>query len=133
MSRVKQISVFMENRLGAVGEVLHAFTKSGVNLRGLSVSDTVDHAVVRMVVSDTAKAIALLEGANMLCLEHEVLEVKVDDEPGAFAKLAERLAGEKINIHYAYGSTPNGGQATLYVRVSDTEKAVKLLSGANKK
>src|SRR5262245_48249195 len=116
MPRAKQISVFMENRPGTIGNVLGAFAKSGVNLRGVSISDTVDHAVVRMVVSDTEKALELLEEANMLCLVHDVLEAKVEDKPGSFVKLSEKLAEAKINIHFAYGSGAEGSAATLFLR-----------------
>ncbi len=100
MAKAKQISVFMENRPGAVGDVLRAFSGQGVNLRAVTISDTVDHAVVRMIVSDAAKAIHILEGANMLCLVHDVLEAHVEDAPGALERLPPRPDAGGGNIHY---------------------------------
>lgn len=127
MGKAKQISVFMENKPGTVGAVLKSFSKAGVNLRALTVADTVDAAIVRMVVSDADKAVAILEEANMLCVVNDVLEVVLDDKPGAFEKIAQSLAGADINIHYAYGSAGEGGKAAIYLRTSDTDKAAKLI------
>jgi hypothetical protein len=127
MGKVKQISVFMENKPGTVGAVLKGFSKSGVNLKAMTVADTVDAAIVRMVVSDADKGVAILEEANMLCVVNDVLEVVLDDKPGAFEKVAQQLADAEINIHYAYGSAGEGGRASLYLRTSDTDKAAKLL------
>jgi hypothetical protein len=128
MGKVKQISVFMENRPGTIGAVLKSFSKAGVNLKAIAIADTVDAATVRMVVSDADKAVAILEEANMLCVVNEVIEVILDDKPGAFEKVAQQLADAQINIDYAYGSAGEGGRAALYLRTSDTEKAAKLLA-----
>jgi hypothetical protein len=104
-----------------------ALGSHGVNLRGLSVSDTVDHAVVRLVVDDPLKAIHILGEHGALVVETDVLAVKLEHKPGALAKLASRLARAKINIEYAYG-TADGGLATIYLRVSDPVRAEQLLA-----
>ena len=127
----KQLSIFLENKPGVLGEVCKALGAHDINIHGMSISDTVDHAVVRLVVDDPRKAIHVLGEHGALVVESDVLAVNLADKPGALAKLASKFARGKINIEYAYG-TSGGGQATVYVRVSDMKKAVQLLSPKKK-
>jgi len=124
---VKQLSVFLENKPGVLAEVCHTLGAHGINIRGLSVSDTVDHAVVRLVVTEPQKAIHVLGEHGALVVETDVLEVKVADQPGELAEVAEKFARAKVNIEYAYGSSDDT-HATLFIRVSDTKKADALLA-----
>ena len=97
-----------------------------VNIHGLSVSDTVDHAVVRLITSDAKRATALLESAGVLVVENEVILLTLPDKPGQLADVAKKLSKAKVNIEYAYGTTEEAG-GTLVLRVSDTKKAQKIL------
>jgi hypothetical protein len=124
-----QLSIFLENKPGVLAEVGKMLGDHDINIRGISISDTVDHAVVRLMVDQPQKAIHVLGEHGALVVETEILEVKLADEPGALSRLADKFAHGNINIEYAYG-TSNGSRATLFVRVSDTERAVKLLSAA---
>lgn len=123
----KQLSVFLKNEPGVLARVCDTLGSHGINLRGLSISDTVDHAVVRLVVDDPLKAIHVLGEHGALVVENDVLAVKLEHQPGALARLASRLARAKINIEYAYG-TADGGLATIYIRVSDPVRAKQLLA-----
>ena len=107
-------------------EVASALAAKGVNLRGLSVSDTVDHAVVRMVVSDPDGATDVLEERGALVIETEILAIPMPDKPWALAEAAEKLSKAGVNIEYAYGSA-HGEGATLYLRVSSLSDAQKAL------
>jgi hypothetical protein len=123
----KQLSVFLENKPGVLAQVCKTLGANGINIRGMSVSDTVDHAVVRLIVDDPLKAIHILGEHGALVVETDVLAVKLKDKPGELAKVASKFARGKINIEYAY-ATSDGTEATLFTRVSDTKKAMQLLS-----
>ena len=127
----RQLSVFLENKPGVLADVCQTLGEHDINIRGLSVSDTVDHAVVRMVVSDPQKAIHILGEHGAMVVETDVLVVKLSDHPGALAELATKFARGKVNIEYAYGSADDT-EATIFMRVSDTKKGLALLSPAKK-
>jgi len=123
-----QLAVFLANRPGALARVCEALANAQINIHALATSDTVDHSVVRMVVSDPTKALMLLGEAGVLALETEVLMIETASEPGALAKIAERLAEAEINIEYAYLAGGRGAEKGLIVlRPSDVEKAQAVL------
>jgi hypothetical protein len=123
-----QLAVFLANRPGALARVCEALANAEINIHALATSDTVDHTVVRMVVSDPTKALMLLGEAGVLALETEVLTIETASEPGVLAKIAESLAEAEINIEYAYLA---GGRAAekglIILRPSDVEKARRVL------
>jgi hypothetical protein len=123
-----QLAVFLANRPGALARVCEALASAEINIHALATSDTVDHSVVRMVVSDPTKALMLLGEAGVLALETEVLMIETASEPGVLTKIAERLAEAEINIEYAYLAGGRGAQKGLIVlRPSDVEKAQAVL------
>jgi hypothetical protein len=108
--------------------VCEALTKAEININALATSDTVDHTVVRMVVSDPTKALMLLGEAGVLALETEVLMIETTNQPGVLAKIAERLAEAEVNIEYTYLAGDRGSEKGLIVlRPSDVEKAQSAL------
>jgi hypothetical protein len=125
-----QLAVFLANRPGALARVCEALTKAEINIYALATSDTVDHTVVRMVVSDPTKALMLLGEAGVLALETEVLSIETASEPGVLGQIAERLAEADVNIEYGYLA---GGRAAekglIILRPSDVEKARSVLEG----
>jgi hypothetical protein len=119
-----QLAVFLANRPGALARVCEALAKTEINIHALTISDTVDHAVVRMVVSDPTMALMLLGEAGVLALETEVLMIESVSQPGVLAKIAERLAEVEVNIEYAYLAGGRGAEKGLIVlRPSNIEKA----------
>jgi hypothetical protein len=123
-----QLAVFLANRPGALARVCEALAKAEINIQALTTSDTVDHAVVRMVVSDPTKALMLLGEAGVLALETEVLMIESMSQPGVLAKIAGRLAEVEVNIEYAYLAGGRGAEKGLIVlRPSNIEKARKAL------
>jgi hypothetical protein len=126
---VEQLSVFLENKPGVLARVCRALAEAGINLRALSVSDTVDHAVVRFIPDDAGKARDILEKGGALVVETDVLCVEREDHPGALAVMAEDLAKASVNIEYAYGSTASGA-GVLVLRVDDIDAARRALGGS---
>src|SRR5256885_12449622 len=123
-----QLAVFLANRPGALARVCEALAKAEITSQALGTSDTVDHTVVRMVVSDPTKALMLLGEAGVLALETEVLMIETANEPGVLAKIAERLAEAEVNIEYTYLAGGRGAEKGLIVlRPSDVEKAQGVL------
>lgn len=118
----RQLSVFLENRPGVLAAVCKALVEKNVNVIGFSISDTVDYAVVRLVVDDPTTAMHVLGEGGALVVETDVLALKMENSPGALQKVAERLAKAKVNIEYAYGSG-DGDEGLVFIRVSDTKKA----------
>jgi hypothetical protein len=123
-----QLAVFLSNRPGALARVCDALAKAEINIHALATSDTVDHSVVRMVVSNPTKALMLLGEAGVLALENDVLMIESGNEPGTLAKITERLAKADVNIEYAYmAASPKSDKAMMILRFSDVEKARRAL------
>ena len=123
-----QLAVFLANRPGALACVSEALANAGINIYALATSDTVDHTVVRMVVSDPTKALMLLGEAGVLALEIDVLTIETASEPGVLAKIAKRLAEAKLNIEYTYLTAGREAEKGLIIlRPSDVEKARRAL------
>lgn len=124
----RQLSIFLENKPGVLARLCESFKEEQVNIIAFAVSDTVDHAVVRMVVSNHSKALHLLEERGVLVLETDVLAIKVPDQPGAMASVAEQLSRAGVNIEYAYGTAGSGQvESLLIIRVNELEKAQRVL------
>jgi hypothetical protein len=125
-----QLAVFLENRPGALARVCEALAKAGINIHALTVSDTVDHAVVRMIVSDPTKALMLLGERGVLAFENDVLFIDATNELGVLARIADALSRAEINIEYAYfASGATAPKGTIVLRPSNVEKARQALSG----
>jgi hypothetical protein len=129
MQIAKQLSIFLKNRPGTLADVCAHLHQEGVNILGFAVSDTVDHAVVRIVVDEPMKAIHMLGNAGVLVVENDVLVVELKNEPGQLATLGQKLSDAGINIDYAYGGLAKDASAgVLFVRVSDVKRAVEILT-----
>ena len=123
-----QLAVFLSNRPGALARVCDALAKADINIHALATSDTIDHSVVRMVVSDPTKALMLLGESGVLALENDVLMIESANSPGTLARIAERLSKADVNIEYAYmAASPESDKAIMIVRPNDVEKAHRAL------
>ena len=129
MEIATQLALFLANKPGTLAAVCDALAAENINIFGLTISDTVDHAVVRMVVSDHAKALAIFEEHGTLVVENEVLMLEHDNRPGTLSNIAKRLAAENVNIEYAYLATaPTAEKGLLIFRPNNLKKAFKVLS-----
>jgi len=124
-----QLAIFLDNRPGTLARTCQALAKAKVNILALSISDTVDHAVVRLVVDDAKQAVKVLEGMHATVQERDVIFMDVPNKPGMLAKIAEQLAEAGINIEYAYctaSTTQESGN--LVLRTNDIEETINALS-----
>jgi len=129
MQIIKQLAIFLENKPGTLARVCDALSEARINIYAITTSDTVDHSVIRMVVSDPRRALLLCEEHGTLVVEDEVIMVDGDNRPGSLAKICHKLAAAKVNIEYCYCATsPEAKKGLLILRVSDAKKALKVLN-----
>jgi hypothetical protein len=129
MHITKQLAVFLDNRPGSLARLCDALAAAKVNIYAITSSDTVDHIVVRLVLSDPKKAREVFDHHNVLTVETEVLMIDGDNKPGSLARIAHKLSAAKINIEYCYCATsPQAKKGLLILRASDTRKALKVLN-----
>ena len=126
---VYQISVFLENRAGQLSEITTALADNGVDLRAISIAETADYGILRMIVDDAQKATSVLMEHEYLLSMTPVLVVAVPDVPGGIAPVLATLAEGNIDIEYMYSLfTHTEGKAYIVFRVADSEKFVSLLA-----
>ncbi len=124
-----QLALFLDNKPGTLARVCQALAEAKINILAFSMSDTVDHTVLRMVVSDPRHALAVFEERGALAIENEVILFSGDNRPGSLARIAIQLSDGGVNIEYAYSATnPQARHGLLVMRVSNYKKAMKLLN-----
>lgn len=129
MQLATQLALFLDNRPGTFARVCEALAEAKVNIYAISTSDTVDHIVVRMVVSDPRRAMLLFEERGTLVVETDVLMIEGDNKPGSLARICDRLADSKVNIEYCYCATaPDARRGLLVLRLDNVKKAMKILN-----
>ena len=125
MEIATQLALFLENQPGTLAAVCDELAAANINILALTISDTVDHSVVRMIVSDTDKALSIFEEHGTLTVENKVLLFEIDNHPGSLSKVAHELAKAQVNIEYAYLATgQTSANGLMVLRVSDAEKAL---------
>jgi hypothetical protein len=128
MQAATQLAVFLSNKPGALARVCEALAQAEINIHAMATSDTVDHSVVRMVVSDPTRALMLLGEAGVLAIENDVLMIETSNHPGMLAKIAERLSQASVNIEYTYmAATINSDKGLMILRPNDVDKALRAL------
>ena len=126
---IDQISVFVENKTGKLVEVIEALGAKGIDLRAMSIADTSDFGILRLIVDKPAKALEVLSEADCVTSVNKVIAVSVEDTPGSLAKVLRILSDEGISIEYVYAFiTHEAGRAFVIIRVEDNDKAVKILT-----
>ena len=129
MQIAQQLSIFIENKPGTLARVCDALAAEKINIYALSVSDTVDHAVIRLVLSDPRRALRIFEEYGTLVVARDVIMIDGTNKPGSLAAIARRLAEHRINIEYAYCATaPESKKGLLILRVNDVKRALKVLN-----
>ena len=130
----KQFSIFMVNKPGVLARVLGEFAQVRINIIAMTMMDSMEHGVMRVVFSEPDKARKVLDKLNMPYNETDVLCITLTNESGALASVAEKLAKSHINISYAYCTAgAKGGRTTGILKVADVQKAMKLLEGIHRK
>ena len=127
--KVEQISIFIENKSGRLAEVTTILGFAGVNIRALSLADTSDFGILRLIVNDRDKAITALKGKGFTVSKTEVVAVEVPDQPGGLASILHVLDKDSMNVEYMYAFVERcGANAVIIFRFDDTEKAIAALS-----
>ena len=126
--RVEQISVFLENKAGRLAEVTRVLSEAKVNIRALSLADTSDFGILRLIVNDNDKAKATLKEHGFTVGKTDVVAVEVADRPGGLALILGILSQQEINVEYMYAFVQHSGKdAVMVFRFDDIDAAVKLL------
>ncbi|MDN5294026.1 MAG: hypothetical protein PWQ31_1331 [Eubacteriales bacterium] len=127
--KVKQVSVFLENKSGRLAEVTSVLGQNNINIRALAIADTSDFGILRMIVSDPEKAYRVLKEAGFTASMTDVLAVEVEDRPGGLAAVLKVLEEAGINIEYIYAFLEKSSQDALVVfRVEQLEEAIRVLA-----
>jgi hypothetical protein len=125
---IKQISVFLENNAGRLGDVTKVLAKAGVNLRAISIADTAEFGILRLIANREDQAVKALIEAGFTTRVSDVAAVEIDDVPGSLAKVMEFFKEANVNIEYLYASLENkAGKAVIIFKLEDHEQGHKIL------
>jgi hypothetical protein len=125
---VKQISVFLENKKGRLAEVTLFLSREKINIRALSLADTADFGVLRLIVDSPDRAVAALKARGFVAQVTEVIAVEVEDRPGGLARILEVLDQDNVNVEYLYAYVEKSRQHAIVIcRIDDRERALQIL------
>lgn len=128
---IKQISVFVVNRPGRLADITCVLEKEAIDIRALSVADTTDYGILRLIVDNPDKALVALKNAGIMASVTDVIGIEVPDVPGGFSKAVKALSNKEINLEYAYAFiTPDGKNACVILRVENNDEAAAALKEA---
>lgn len=127
--KVEQLSIFLENKAGRLAEVTKTLSEAGINIRALSLADTSDFGILRLIVDDTEKAKSIMKEAGFTVGRTSVVAVKVDDAPGGLNAILQALSGHNVNVEYMYAFVQKGGDsATMIFRFDRIDEAIEVLT-----
>jgi hypothetical protein len=129
--KVEQISIFLENKSGRLAEVTGVLAKAGVNIRSMSLADTVDFGILRLIVNNTDRAKMILKESGFTVAMTEVIALEVPDSPGGLAGILSTLDKAEINVEYMYAFVQRSGDNAIIVfRFDEMDKATRVLLDA---
>ena len=129
MANVRQISVFMDNKPGQLSGVMEIIKESGINVRALSLADTKDFGILRIIVHDTEKAVDALKDAGYAVTVNGIVAITIPDSPGQLSRVLEILGKDNVNLEYLYAFTGASDRAVSFVlRVNDNDAAAASLT-----
>ena len=124
---VKQLSVFAENKPGAVAEIIDVLVGEGIDIRAMNVADTQDFGILRLIVSDAEKAKGALANGGCVVSVTDVICVEMPDKPGALGNIIHLLARHQVNIEYMYAFS-DGDTARVVIRPTDLDRCIEILT-----
>jgi len=125
---IKQLSVFIENREGRLAQITKILAQNNIDIRALSIAETTDYGILRLIVNDPDRAVEALRGAGITVSLTNVIGVAIDDRPGGFDAVIQTLAARSIDVQYLYafvGRSEN--KAFVILRVEDNGAAINVL------
>ena len=124
----KQLSVFMENKPGKLSQICHSLAENDINIMAMSVHDTVDHAIVRLIVDQPTKALVILEEEGVYTIAQDVVVMEIENKPGIISTIARKLFRADINIEYAYcTASKNQDFGCVVIKTKDAEQTSEIL------
>ncbi len=125
---LKQISIFLENKPGKLAEVTKIFEDNNINIRALSMADTSDFGILRIIVPDVDNVYKILKANHLTVKTTEVLAIKVNDRPGGLYRILSYFAEENINVEYMYAFVNRSGEdAIIIFKVHNIQQAINIL------
>jgi hypothetical protein len=125
---IKQLSVFVENSAGKLQQIIEGLGEGGVNLRALSIAETADFGILRLIVDDEQKARGILKEMGVISKTTDVIAVYIDDKTGGLAAVLKTFAENNVNIEYMYAFLGRKeGKALMVLKADDEEKAAQTL------
>lgn len=129
---LKQLSIFVENRLGAISEATGVLSENNINIRALSIADTTDFGIIRLIVDAPELAAEKLRENSLIVNITNVIGIKLGDTPGSFHRILKVLSDAGIGVEYSYAFVSRfAGSANIILRVQDEEKAMRILAENN--
>ncbi|MCL5104423.1 MAG: ACT domain-containing protein [Armatimonadetes bacterium] len=126
--KVSQLSVFIENKSGRLADVTRTLADSGINIRALSIADTIDYGLLRLIVNDPAKAKKSLTDEGFTVAMTEVLAIEIPDRPGGLAGIIDIFAESGLNIEYMYAFVGTSGENAIVIfRTEKVDEAIVAL------
>lgn len=126
--KVKQISIFLENKSGRLADVTRVLADNDINIRALSIADTNDFGILRLIVNSPEKAWKVLKEKGFTVSETEIIAVRIPDQPGGLAGILSILEKNQINIEYMYAFVGKSGtDAVVVIRIENIDRAIELL------
>ncbi len=129
--KIEQLSIFLENKTGRLAEVTNVLASAGINIRALSLADTSDFGILRLIVNDHEKAKAALKEAGFTVGSTKVIAVEVPHVPGGLNSIVQLLGSKGVNVEYMYSFMQKGCNAVLIVRINELDTAVAVLNEAS--
>ena len=126
---IKQLSVFAENKPGAVAQITDVLSENSIDMRAMNIADTQDFGILRMIVSDTEKARLALKESRCVVSVTDVVCVEMPDRPGALGNIIKLLAENSVNIEYMYAFA-NGVDAAAVLKSDDPGRVIDILKGS---
>jgi hypothetical protein len=123
---IRQLSVFLENKTGHLNEILNILAANNININALTVADSSDYGLLRMLVSDIEKALEVLRTENISVRIQEVISLEMDAKPGSMAKILNLFSSTGLSIEYVYAFS-FGNKSVLVLRTNDREKAYEVI------
>lgn len=127
---IKQLSVFLENKAGRLTELTGILGNAGINMTALSIADTSEFGIIRVVVSDPEKALQILKEHNFSVNLTDVVCLMIENQPGALTRALELLSAERISIEYMYAFSI-GERAFIIMKTEDINRTIELLRKNN--
>jgi hypothetical protein len=125
---IQQISIFLENKSGRLADVTRVMAQAGINLRAISIADTADFGILRVIVDKPDAALEALAKAGFTTRTTDVLALEIEDVPGSLAKIMDIFKETGVNIEYLYASLEkNGNKAVVIFKVEDVEHGLKIV------